>query len=175
MDNMEIWKPIPGYQGYEASSDGDIRRAEATRTNPAGYVLKTKIDRHGYRAVSLSVGGVAKHRQVHRLVCLAFHGEPQSADHEAAHGNGVRRDCRAVNLRWATAAENAADRKVHGNENPLKGEDHHAARLTEALVRAMRLRARAGERMKHIARSLGIPYLTAYDAIKGETWKHVTI
>lgn len=175
MDTMEIWKEIPGHPGYEAGSTGSIRRIGATRLHPAGHLLKTAVDRHGYLKVCLYANGMPKHYQVHRVVCLAFHGNPPSEKHQAAHGNGVRTDCRAENLRWATAKENAIDRAEHGLWTPEFGEGHHAAILTDRLVVAMRRRHQLGEAMKAIARDLGIAYLTAYDAIKGITWKHVTI
>jgi hypothetical protein len=54
------------------------------------------------------------HCLVHRLVLLAFRGEPPTPHHECAHWNGDPSDNSIGNLRWATKVENHADRWRHG-------------------------------------------------------------
>lgn len=72
-----MWKPIPDWEGYEASSQGDIR--SIGRTGSDGRFLKAKLcksseDKYGYLYVQLTKDGVAKKNKVHRLVCAAFQG-----------------------------------------------------------------------------------------------------
>jgi hypothetical protein len=171
---VEEWRSIPDHGDYEASSLGRIRRAHATNTRPAGSILKTKPDRHGYLKICLSVGGRPLHRQVHRLVCLAFHGLPPTERHEAAHRDGIRTKCEPDNLRWATHAEQIADRDEHGRYWHVVGEDHPMRVLNDALVIDLRQRwQRNGTSIKALAREVGHAYLTIYDAVKGRTWRHL--
>lgn len=124
----EIWKDIPGWEGvYQASSLGRIRSVPRTKRHKTragewfdmplkGRILRPGTHENGYKIVALSdlrAGRKPRTFRVHRLVCEAFHGPPVGERCEAAHGNGVRDDNRAANLRWATRAENMADIKRH--------------------------------------------------------------
>lgn len=77
----EIWKPIPGYEGfYEASDFGNVRSVKRNGTRINGTILAAaKAKRGGYMRVSLSVFGKTKNCLVHRLVWEAFNGRiPES-------------------------------------------------------------------------------------------------
>lgn len=123
--DSEIWKDIPGWDGfYQASSNGRIRsldryidRSCGRRMTVRGQVMSTQVNPKGYLVIRLRKPGVATQCLVHRLVCSAFHGAPPTDKHQAAHNNGMKDDCSADNVRWATAIENCADRKAHGTEN----------------------------------------------------------
>lgn len=109
------WKPIPGYERYEASSEGDIRRAADMFGRPAGNVLKPKVGKWGHEAVTIygSSRQEPYSSSVHRLVCMAFHGLPPFHGAVACHNNGDASDNRPENLRWATAQDNSDDAKKH--------------------------------------------------------------
>lgn len=146
----EIWKPIPGYEGYyEASSEGRIRSVDrvVTTNRPkkgGGYVVEhrkgmvrsTRLNPAGYPVINLSKDGVRKTGVVHQLVCSAFHGERPTPKHVVAHNDGVPTNCRSMNLRWATQTENLADRHIHGTA-PV-GEKQYSAKLTWGKVREIR-------------------------------------
>jgi hypothetical protein len=55
----------------------------------------------------------------------------------------------------------------------LKGEEHHAAKLTAEIVLACRARAAAGESQTALAREFGVRQPTMNHAITGYTWKHL--
>ncbi|MFO7898718.1 MAG: NUMOD4 domain-containing protein [Planctomycetota bacterium] len=171
----EIWAPIPGYEGlYEVSSFGRVRRATKSRTAPAGYILKSRLSWDGYVKYSLFKAGRYWHTKGHRLVALAFLGPPPFAGAHVAHQDGVRTNNRVSNLRWATPAENEADKRRHGTAvGAQPGERHHQARLTAHIVAKMRRRVAAGETMAAVARRFGVAKVTAYDAIVGKTWQSV--
>src|SRR3546814_19434090 len=76
----------------------------------AGRVLVLCLNKSGYLAGNMCIEGQRKNFEVHRLVCEAFHG-PAPDGQQAAHKDGVRTNCYASNLRWATPASNTADRK----------------------------------------------------------------
>lgn len=75
---------------------------------------------------------------VHRLACIAAHGEPPSKGHQAAHdcGNGHLGCCNPRHLSWKTKAENQADRSRHGTHQ--LGEQNAVAKLTADAVREIR-------------------------------------
>lgn len=101
----EIWRSVPGFEGlYEVSDLGRVRNARTLK------VLRQRADSDGYLLVDLFKG--ARHTvKVHRAVALAFHGDPPEGMPTVDHCNGIRRDNRAVNLRWATVRGNNLNRK----------------------------------------------------------------
>lgn len=100
-------KPVPGYEGrYSVSDDGRVFSHIRNRE------LKPKINRYGYKAVSLTKDGKAHHLTVHRIVAMTFIPNPFSKDC-VNHINEVKTDNRAENLEWATVKEN----NNHGTRN----------------------------------------------------------
>jgi len=116
----EIWKPIPGHEGYyEVSSQGRIRSLDRwidtkhSRSFRRGKMLKLYRGNHGYYVVVLCRNGVLDPRTVHRTVLATFSGrDPQ--DLNCCHNNGIRTDNRIENLRWDTPSENNYDIVRHG-------------------------------------------------------------
>lgn len=103
----EIWRPIPGTLGYEASTEGRIR-------SPRGNVLKPQPHRLGYRIVTIGFeDGTSKSVTIHSLVAHAFYGpRPTGLDGrplDVAHGDHDKANNRPANLRYATRSENMQD------------------------------------------------------------------
>lgn len=104
---MEIWKAVPGYEGfYEVSDLGRVRSlprvVHRERVGPLpirGRVLKSRPDRNGYPMLALCRDGERKGTNVHRIVGIAFLGV--GPDDEVDHRDGNRSDCRLSNLRKA--------------------------------------------------------------------------
>lgn len=172
MNDLE-WKLIPGYPGYEVSNHGDVRRTTAFRRYPAGMVLKPKIGSNGYPQVTLYRDGRCGYFCVHRLVALAFLGEPPGKRYQVAHNDGSRQNNHVSNLRWASAHDNALDRRRHCTVPDRKGERHPLAKLSDELVMELRKKRRHGFTYPEIAKQYRIPKLTLYDAIVGNTWRHL--
>lgn len=114
-------KDVGGYPGYRVTADGRVRGQKGDWLSPA-------LSRSGYLNVVLFRNGKRWDVGVHRLVALAWIGEPPSSDHEVAHGDGNRTNNVVGNLRWATRKENAADREMHGNT--VRGARHHNGKKT---------------------------------------------
>ena len=118
----EIWKPIPGYDGYEASNLGRIRswktRGKVGITAKSPHVLKPAIDKTtGYHGVGLGRGVF---KRVHQLVLLAFVG-PRLNGLKALHNDDDRNNNSLDNLRYGTQAENIQDMiKNHNGKHPRK-------------------------------------------------------
>jgi hypothetical protein len=90
----------------------------------------------GYEYAALWKDGVKTRVGIHRLVLLAFVGNPPRPEMVAAHNDGDPRNNSLANLRWATAKENMADRLLHGTAN--RGERHGMAKLDRSAVLSIR-------------------------------------
>lgn len=86
-----------------------------------------------------------KMQVVSRYVCELAHGAPPVESYDAAHscGNGHLNCMNARHLRWATKAENQADRLIHGTD--IRGEKSPSAVLNRDDVMEIRRRLAAGE------------------------------
>lgn len=150
----EVWRPIPGLADYEASSEGRIRRVTAGRNKPAGSIVSQTNQR--YRMVRLFDSTGTRTIQVHRLVALAFHGQCKG-DMQVAHNDGNAHNNRADNLRWDTASGNCADRRKHGTQVHLKGENNGACKHPDTLIhQVMDARRTAGSSFAQIAKQYGL-------------------
>lgn len=112
----EEWKPIPKFPNYEASSLGRIRSLDhISRDGRAikGRILRTWFSGSKLQYEYVSLGSEYK-CGVHRIIALAFHGEPTYLKCEAAHLNGNSRDNRAENIQWCSRQENEDHKKIHG-------------------------------------------------------------
>lgn len=106
----ERWLPIAGYEGrYEISDLGRVR-SYAQKTP---RILAKKRGWNGYLAVALTMNGVSRGFQMHRLVMETFVG-PLPEGMETRHLNGDRWDARLCNLAYGTHSENMLDRTAHG-------------------------------------------------------------
>lgn len=157
---MEQWRKIPGVdERYEVSDLGRVRShanggpwGKKCRQEP--MVLKACISTSGYPSVNLP-NGPSKWKvfYVHRLVALAFLGPPKPGQ-EVAHNDGSRTNCAASNLRWATRAENHADKRQHGTSH--EGERAPTAKLSNKDAEIIAERLASGEVGASIARAFGV-------------------
>lgn len=129
----EIWKKIPGMlPRYEVSNLARVRSLRG----PLPRLLSTLANKGYPTAKVIRLDGSKGTFGVHRLMLLAFRGEPRDMRMHAAHLDGNPRNCRLNNLAWATCRENHAHRLRHGTHQ--LGENNHRARLTAAQVRFIR-------------------------------------
>lgn len=100
-DEVVEWRDIPCWGDYMANNLGEILDKNSYK------VLKQYPQKSGYVNVWLKRGGNRISVPVHRLVCMAFHGEEGYAkglfvDHKDTN----RANNRADNLHWVTPKEN---------------------------------------------------------------------
>lgn len=126
---------------------------------------------HGQTAYSLLwVNGESV--SAHRYMCSLANGAPPSPGMVAAHscGGGAAGCVHPKHLRWATAAENEADKLKHGTR--LLGEAVNFAKLTATQVREIRaLRGKASQ--WDIARRYGVTQGAISCIFLGKTWAHL--
>jgi len=179
------WRIVPGFPDYAVSSAGDIKRVgtSTTKRKPSGAPLRAASSRSGYLHVTLCHMGMKAQLRVNRIVCAAFHGQPPSPMHHAAHNDGNRKNNSARNLRWALPVENEADKIHHGTAaggerhwsktRPhlrAKGVGHGLAKLNDDDVRSI---CNDPRKQRDIAAEYGVTQRVIWSVKSGKTWSHV--
>ena len=162
----ELWKPCPGFDAHEVSSQGRIRRSRNHR------ILCGQVDAHGYLQVRLSTHGKQATRRIHRLIALAFIG-PRPRLLQCHHLNGNKTDNRARNMGYVTCKENLRHASETGLLKPRLGEANSNAKLTDGAVADIRQCAASGQSLRSLAREYGVCKSTVRRVIQRETWLHI--
>lgn len=114
----EIWKPVIGYEStHEVSNLGRVRSIDRIINSGSrwgrrperrmGKVLSQAENDYGYLTVRLNVNKKYKTRLVHRLVAMAFIGEPPEGQPQVNHKDGDKHNNSVNNLEWVSNRENA--------------------------------------------------------------------
>jgi HNH endonuclease len=103
-----------------------------------------------------------------RWMCQLAHGDPPSAEHEAAHSCGNPPCVNQKHLRWATPIENQADREIHGTTN--KGERNGKTHLSAGDIRAIRA---AAPDLKTLMARYSVSKGCISKIRSGQRWSHV--
>ena len=98
--NMEIFKDIKGYPGYQISNKG---RLWSTKTN---RYLNPFVNNRGYLTINIkAANGKRKGELIHRLVALAFIDNPNGYP-EVNHIDEDKKNNDVSNLEWCTRQYN---------------------------------------------------------------------
>jgi hypothetical protein len=132
----ETWKPVPGFSGYEASTEGNFRSVD--RVTPSGrrckgQQLSTRVSNRGYVLVDLrDDAGKKVTRSAHTVVLETFAG-PCPPGMEARHLDdvstrnvwrpGTEDQSRGSggNLFWGTKGDQHRDKVRNGGAKPPPG------------------------------------------------------
>lgn len=154
--------PLPGYdKRYCVDLYGDVwsrAKGEWKRLAP-GTTSK------GYCTITPARDGKYATQLVHRLVCEAFYGPAPAGLDQVRHLNGDQVDNAPENLDWGTQEQNWRDRAAHGGG---MGEAHHAAKLTQADVAAIRS---SDLSQRALAAQFGVSQSTIQSARVGDHWQ----
>ena len=161
----EEWRDVVGYEGrYQVSSMG---RVKSFKWNKERF-LKPSMDKDGYLLVNLCAGGKPKTLKVHRLVCEAFHENPDNRP-QVNHINEDKTDNRACNLEWCTCKQNVN----HGSRNERVSKPVGQYSLDGKLIKlwpsTMEAERQAGFNHGNISQVANGKYKQAYGCI----WKYV--
>lgn len=182
----EVWRIIPEFPNYEASSLGRIRRAVGGRNTQIGRIMKQRLNkRTGYFCVGLFRDGGCFDKGVHVLVAMAFLGK-RPENFVTNHIDGIKTNNTPKNLEYITFAENlqhaarlglmaTGDRNGSRTkpERYPRGEKKYNAKLTDANVRLIRELIAANKTGKFIAKLFGVDQKQVSNIRLGKTWKHV--
>jgi hypothetical protein len=113
MESLEIWKPVPDFEGYyEVSNYGRVKSLSRTIKytnnrvhNTPGKIIKLGKHRNGYLVVRLYKNQNEKKWLVHRLVATVFIPNLEEKP-QINHIDGNKANNNVDNLEWATASEN---------------------------------------------------------------------
>ena len=157
----EIWKQIPGFDGYDVSNQGRVRSYYKLIGWPGGHVLTDKPQRIlrgayksiGYHYVLLALDGKSYNKMTHQLMMLAFNG-PCPDGMEVCHNDSNPKNNRLDNLRYDTKQGNTNDR----------------CKLTEEQITEVRYRCAAMERVQDIAKEYGVSRNSIIRICTGESF-----
>ena len=137
MENIEIWKDIPEYEGlYQVSTFGRVK--SLPRNGAKGGILKSaKKKQKNYLSVILSKNNKRKNILVHRLVALAFIPNPENLPY-INHKDENPSNNYVNNLEWCTHEYNVnygtrnervskamkGKPRHKGENNPFYGKQH---------------------------------------------------
>jgi hypothetical protein len=180
----EIWRDIPGYQNYQASNLGRVKRLACL--DKRGGRLKEKIlkvsiqkyDAAGHLRSFVSIG-LGKNRvceclSVGRAVLLAFRGPP-SQGQVCRHLDDNIANNVLTNLEWGAQLQNVSD-AIQNDKRITYGEAVWTARLDAVKVVDIRNRYKTHCKVngaRALAKEFGVNESTVQDVIKRKSWQHI--
>lgn len=128
----EEWRPIEGYDSYQISNYGRVKRFYH---NGHVKIIKPMIGTNGYLTVNFSECGKSNRQSLHRLVAQLFIPRVDGKL-EINHIDGCKLNNFSSNLEWTTRRENI--RHAFDTGLAKSGEEHHNAKLKNCEVENIR-------------------------------------
>lgn len=170
---MKKYYPIPNWEKYGVSKDGEVARITGGRGATAGLVLSQhKHKTRGYLTVRLYDKNRQRTFDVHRLVAMTFLGEVSDGMH-VCHNNGIKTDCRLSNLRIDTISSNNMDKSNHGTDN--RGERSGHNKYSKELILEIKKKLVNGAKPAEVAREYGMSHTYIRNIKNGYKWKWLEV
>lgn len=145
-----MWRAILGWPGYEVSECGEVRDVRGRKLPK----LLKQASVKGYRLVRLVArDGRSQRKMVHRLVAIAFIGEPADPTFEVAHLDGNGENNTVQNLKWCSHRDNIAMKVDHGT---IQSGDRHYASVKDEIVAELVAKHVAGMSPQDLSREYSI-------------------
>lgn len=172
----EQWRTIDECPAYQVSDMGRVRRIEprsGLRTEAFRPRMLKPLSGE-YPGVTLRVDGRRVRRNVHRLVAMAFLGQPPVGT-QVNHKNGNKHDARLDNLEYVTPSGNTLHAYRTGLSRVRRGEERgRVAKLTSEAVGQIKARwSKSYGVGVRLAREFGVSGATICDIMHGRGWSHV--
>jgi len=139
----ERWKYVLGSgRKYAVSTYGRVKsvysKSKTGKIRPLGTILKTSISSRGYETVKLVLpdscnGKKCKTVKVHRLVCAAFHKNPENKP-QVNHKDLNPLNNHYSNLEWVTAKENTNHAQINGRMKMKKPKRPNKPRPFKSII-----------------------------------------
>ena len=173
----EVWKPIPGYAGYEISSLGNARSIDRTvevtigdktvKRHYKGSALTPHFDgKKHYLHVVLGKSGA---HNIHRLVAETFIPNPDGLP-EVNHKDEDKTNNRVDNLEWCDHLYNSR----YGSKRYASRGEHNARNsISEDIIRKIKRTYIPNDKefgVSGLAKKYGISQTHVCAIIKGRRW-----
>lgn len=164
------WRPIPGFNDFKISECGHVRRIRGFNHHCVIGQLRCYLHRPDrYWTTDLFIGPGKRARvYVHRLVCLAFHGEPPFPEAQALHADDNKSNNHHSNIRWGSRGDNGID--AVANARMATGERNGAAKLKHDQVAAI---LASNDSQRVLSARYGISRGLVYQIRARKVWRHV--
>jgi hypothetical protein len=133
------------------------------------FIWQKNLDKDGYPYLWID----SHSTRAHSYVCALINGpRPEKAVtlHSCDNPSCINPD----HLSWGSQRQNILDKFARGRANLPTGSNHASAKLTERIVSHMRTAHYGqGQSINSLAKQYCVSYGTAYEAVKGTTWKNV--
>jgi hypothetical protein len=166
----EEWRDIPGFPGYAISSIGRIKRTFPVQGAKSDHIMKCSQNKTGHLYVRLRLNGRYHKAYIHRMVLLAFSGQP-GLGQEGRHLDGNPHNNHKSNLQWGTRLENCNDMRIHGTI--LAGSKNHRASLTENEVVSVLALHKRGWGSTRLGKAFCISESAIRKILYGVRWRHI--
>ena len=175
------WDYIPGYENYQANTEGEIRKVLEKDSN--GNATKYKIlckhlnKRQGYYQVSIA----GKSKTVHRLVALTFIPNPNKLEN-VDHIDNCKTNNNVSNLQWLSSGDNTRKAFAAGLNIPIHlkdferaiGSKHGRAKLDEKKIIIIKyVLEHKLATQKTLAKLYGVSQSRISEANSRKIWGHV--
>jgi len=165
---MEVWKKIEGFENYEVSNYGNVKRLDSLVYQLGkfykykGRILKQETTR-GYKRVTLSKLNITKRFLVHRLVSVYFL-ENTNEKPCVNHIDGNRLNNNYLNLEWVTYSENEKHSyNILGKINPIRKLTSEQANY----VKIIGIKGKKGN-IKELANNYNVDVSTIYNILNNK-------
>lgn len=177
--DVEVWMPVPlSPARYRVSNLGRV--ASQTRNRPWQLLnIRAKLNKYPIIGIYVNEGDKRpKGMLLHRLVLLAFDGEPAEGKTDGRHLNGNGHDARLCNLMWGTRSENMKDLWEHRGLQvdallPPPEPNKTYSIDPKVVQRGIRLFEAGKLSLKDLSELWACSRGVARRALVGETWEHL--
>lgn len=162
------WKQIPGYENYEMSNEGTIRKQK--KNGDYSYINPSCCyEKNPYYMFTLSRNARLRKVYLHRILATLFlpNDNPQE-NPDVCFLDGNNMNVQLSNLYWSNQKSRMGRRKAEGGYEGYTSN----YKLTEEDVREIR-KLKPFTTYKKLAEQYNVHTWTIFACVKGYTWKNV--